>query len=379
MVSRFFSRLRVWKTAAFVFAIVAFWVLSWCSWQKPEAPTNADLSWKTQDQIKPKDACTAAFADAIFALPEFVELKETYDNALANPEKDEDSLLWYYFSIYDSSEGIYDISLVENYAERVVPVERFEMLKETGELFLYDTVTDSFDSAITLPETYLQFYADNCKNISLADWVVYNDNQEDVDTRIFFAFGEEPFWSLYLEWEQVTFSNPDIEEAKYTVAVSKTDDGVVFQGEGVSWKFVKQTCFDTSIGERHVYTASVNIFDTPLQWCADAMQQYADGDDFFWYERSWSMEELIEETNLPIENDAVGYMVQGINGPYVLIGISYEDWGYSIVMEKTAQGWEKVWAWQDVDYGSCKEVQERDPDLWSWSVFLECSEDMPRG
>lgn len=147
--------------------VISCLVVSWCHyhWQeKIPVDTNENIvvdTWIVHNTIddtnatgsitenkSTKEACEQIIWDIIFTNSDFVELKKIYNDKLHSWDE-EYPLLGYYFSLETQDTDTFsNISLIENYTDRIVTVARFQLDKRSLNICIYDTITDSCNEII---------------------------------------------------------------------------------------------------------------------------------------------------------------------------------------------------------------------------------------
>lgn len=220
-----------------------------------------------------------------------------------------------------------------------------------------------------------------------------SEKKEDEDSEVLFeAFGEEPFRDFTLKGDLLSFNNYMVDpefKSTHKVVVSKEGDMRTFHTDEVlSWaiehfegRIIKKNCSDTMAWFSYPYVAEIDLPSMHFEGCAFVIQEYAEGDDFFKYQKTWPLSEFIQESKISnIEPDETAtYTIDTIQWPYVTVRIWWEELALTLVMKKTPSWWETIWEGQDIDYESCKKVQAIDSALRDWSIFRSCTEDMARG
>lgn len=221
---------------------------------------------QTQDNLE--ENCLSFISKEIFSDPRFEKQKSTYDTLLTKVDRDENDLIGYYFSFDDENPDFYDLALVENYEERVVSVEHFQVNKKTGEICIYDVVWDSCDETISTDSSYSDFFLQHCNKLGEEAEEINITETNNSEEIYFYASGEEPFWNFTLQWDQLDFSSPN-GDSKHKVIVNKNGEKYEISGEAITAEIFKKPCVDGGIGDTHEYRVNMSYESRELSGCAD--------------------------------------------------------------------------------------------------------------
>lgn len=238
---------------------------------KPPTEVPNTWSWNiwtlTSDTKIP--SCPELIKQQLSSYPRIATLIENYDTLLSGTEivTDENDLIGYYFSFYGDLPDLYILSLVENYRDRILPVEYFQVDKKTGNICIYNVVTDSCDEQVPTDKNYSQLFQKTCK---LTNQEKKPESKNEVH---FEASGNEPFWSFSLKGDTLELSTPEDGTRKHHVVVDKHWDNYDITGEVIRAKIWKESCIDDRIGETHSYSVHISYQpERTEKGCADLIQ-----------------------------------------------------------------------------------------------------------
>ena len=246
----------------------------------------------------------------------------------------------------------------------------------------WDGSSEDLDALISGEESDESDWDEFFKNAqySISVSCAITPNQSSTSQIFFDGFWSEPFWHLYIRWNNLTFTTPESSiNVSYPTWI-KTENWYAFNAEEYEWSNIKWTiekseCIDSSMWDTHDYSIIFTVdWDMVYQWCADEI------DPVLYESQQWMLKSLMNITNyqptIDVDIENASYVIYQWKKNYVDVSIyDGSETSRFVVLEKIYDwSWNVIYEWipYEISDEDCESITKLDSDILDFYEFYYC-------